>query len=50
MPAINLNHVSVVARNLRESVRFFEEVFGMQRVPTPNFGFPVQWPDKRAHG
>jgi hypothetical protein len=45
MPAINLNHVSVVARNLRESVRFYEEVFGMQRVPTPNFGFPVQWPD-----
>jgi catechol 2,3-dioxygenase-like lactoylglutathione lyase family enzyme len=43
MPAINLNHVSVVARDLRESVRFYEEVFGMQRVPTPNFGFPVQW-------
>jgi hypothetical protein len=45
MPAINLNHESVVARNLRKSVRSYEEVFGMQRVPTPNFGFPVQWPD-----
>ncbi len=43
MPAINLNHVSVVAQNLEESVKFYEEVFGMQRVPTPNFGFPVQW-------
>ena len=43
MPAINLNHVSVVARDLRESVGFYEEIFGMQRVPTPNFGFPVQW-------
>ena len=27
----------------RESVGFYEEIFGMQRVPTPNFGFPVQW-------
>ena len=43
MPAINLNHVSVVARDLRESLGFYEEIFGMQRVPTPNFGFPVQW-------
>jgi catechol 2,3-dioxygenase-like lactoylglutathione lyase family enzyme len=43
MPAISLNHVSVSARNLEESVRFYEELFGMERIPTPNFGFPVQW-------
>ena len=43
MAAVNLNHVSVVARDLEESVRFYAEVFGMRRVPTPNFGFPVQW-------
>jgi YD repeat-containing protein len=43
MPATNLNHISVVARNLEESTRFYEELFGMERVPTPNFGFPVQW-------
>jgi len=43
MPATCLNHVSVSATNLRESVRFYDELFGMQPVPTPNFGFPVQW-------
>lgn len=43
MPATNLNHVSLVARNLEESARFYIDVFGMERIPTPNFGFPVQW-------
>jgi catechol 2,3-dioxygenase-like lactoylglutathione lyase family enzyme len=43
MPAIALNHVSVVARDLDESLRFYEEVFAVERLATPNFGFPVQW-------
>lgn len=43
MPAIALNHVSVVARELEESLRFYEEVFGVERIATPSFGFPVQW-------
>jgi catechol 2,3-dioxygenase-like lactoylglutathione lyase family enzyme len=38
-----LNHVSVCATDLETSVRFYEEVLGFERVPTPNFGFPVQW-------
>lgn len=38
-----LNHVSVVAHDLETSVRFYEELFGFERLPTPNFGFPVQW-------
>ena len=39
-----LNHVSVLATDLEESVRFYEEVLGMQRVPTPNFpGRGTQW-------
>jgi catechol 2,3-dioxygenase-like lactoylglutathione lyase family enzyme len=38
-----LNHVSVVARDLEASIRFYEELFGVERLPTPNFGFPVQW-------
>lgn len=38
-----LNHVSVVARDLEESIRFYERLFGLERLPTPNFGFPVQW-------
>ena len=41
--AVGLNHVSVVARDLQESTRFYEEVLGLERVPTPDFGFPVQW-------
>lgn len=43
MPATSLNHASVSARNLGESVRFYRELFGMEEVATPNFGFPVQW-------
>ena len=43
MPATGLNHVSVVARELDESVRFYEEVFAAERIATPNFGFPVLW-------
>jgi catechol 2,3-dioxygenase-like lactoylglutathione lyase family enzyme len=41
--AVGLNHVSVVAHDLAESVRFYREVFGMEELPTPDFGFPVQW-------
>ena len=43
MQATNINHVSVCAERLDESVRFYEDLFGMERIPTPNFGFPVQW-------
>jgi catechol 2,3-dioxygenase-like lactoylglutathione lyase family enzyme len=38
-----INHVSVNARNLRESVDFYVDVIGAQPIPTPNFGIPVQW-------
>jgi catechol 2,3-dioxygenase-like lactoylglutathione lyase family enzyme len=41
--ATRINHVSISARDLEESVRFYVEVFGLERVPTPDFGFPVQW-------
>jgi YD repeat-containing protein len=43
MAASSINHVSVHANDLDESVRFYEQVLGMQRVDTPNFAFPVQW-------
>ncbi len=43
MRATGLNHVSIVVRDMEESVRFYTEVFGMEPIPTPNFGFPVQW-------
>jgi catechol 2,3-dioxygenase-like lactoylglutathione lyase family enzyme len=41
--AVGLNHVSVVARDLEESVGFYVDVLGLERLPTPDFGFPVQW-------
>ena len=43
MAQTDLNHVSVVADDLEESARFYEEVFDMERVPTPNFDFGVEW-------
>ena len=38
-----INHVSVLAKDLEESTSFYESVFGMERIPTPNFAVPVQW-------
>jgi catechol 2,3-dioxygenase-like lactoylglutathione lyase family enzyme len=38
-----INHVSISARDLEESARFYEDVFGMERIPTPVFETPVQW-------
>ncbi|MDQ6730135.1 MAG: VOC family protein [Actinomycetota bacterium] len=38
-----INHVSVNALNLDESVRFYEDLLGAERITTPNFGIPVQW-------
>ena len=38
-----INHVSIGADDLSESVRFYTEVFGAEVIATPNFGHPVQW-------
>jgi len=38
-----INHVSVNARDLEESVDFYVELLGAELIPTPNFGLPVQW-------
>ena len=43
MQATSINHVSLCASDLETSIQFFEDLFGMERIPTPNFGFPVQW-------
>ena len=39
--ATGINHVSISARDLEESARFYEEVFGMERIATPIFDTPV---------
>ena len=38
-----INHVSINARDLQESVDFYVELLGAEPIPTPNFGIPVQW-------
>ena len=43
MAATGINHVSISARDLEESTRFYETVFGMERIATPIFATPVQW-------
>lgn len=44
MRATGINHVSISAPDLEASVRFYVEVFGMERVPAPRFrGQPVEW-------
>jgi YD repeat-containing protein len=44
MKATGVNHVSITALDLDASVRFYTEVFGMERVPAPTFaGQAVAW-------
>lgn len=38
-----INHVSINAPDLQESVDFWVELLGAELIPTPNFGLPVQW-------
>jgi catechol 2,3-dioxygenase-like lactoylglutathione lyase family enzyme len=37
MAASRINHVSVHAHDLEASARFYEDVFGMERIATPRF-------------
>jgi catechol 2,3-dioxygenase-like lactoylglutathione lyase family enzyme len=43
MSSGDLNHVSIRASDLESSIRWYQELFGVELVQTPNFGFPVQW-------
>ena len=38
-----INHVSVHALDLGESVDFYVELLGAEPIPAPNFGLPVRW-------
>jgi catechol 2,3-dioxygenase-like lactoylglutathione lyase family enzyme len=38
-----INHVSISARDLQESVGFYVELLGAEPIATPNFGRSVQW-------
>ena len=43
MRATGFTHVSIGARDLGESVRFYTDFFGMEEVPAPEFAGPVRW-------
>jgi lactoylglutathione lyase len=43
MTATSINHVSIHAQDLERSAAFYEQLFGMERIPTPTFAFPVVW-------
>jgi catechol 2,3-dioxygenase-like lactoylglutathione lyase family enzyme len=38
-----INHVSINALDLQESVDFYVDLLDAKPIPTPNFGLPVQW-------
>jgi catechol 2,3-dioxygenase-like lactoylglutathione lyase family enzyme len=40
---MTINHVSINALNLQESVDFYVDLLGAEPIATPNFGVPVQW-------
>jgi lactoylglutathione lyase len=41
--ALRINHVSIAAADLETSAQFYEEIFSMERIPSPTFETPVQW-------
>ena len=43
MRTSGINHVSIHANDLAESVKFYVELLDAELLDTPNFGVPVQW-------
>src|SRR4028118_2380065 len=43
MRATGFTHVSIGARDVEESARFYKDFFGMEEVPVPEFSGPVRW-------
>ena len=41
--ATRFNHVSISAVDMEESLRFYTEVFGLERIPSPDFSGHVEW-------
>jgi catechol 2,3-dioxygenase-like lactoylglutathione lyase family enzyme len=38
-----LDHFNIRTRNLGETVRFYEDILGLEKGPRPNFAFPGAW-------
>jgi len=43
LKATRINHVSIPADDLDASARFYEQLFGVERIPTAKFPEPVLW-------
>lgn len=43
MGETRLTHISINADDVEESTRFYTEVFGLEPIPTPDYGDPIQW-------
>jgi catechol 2,3-dioxygenase-like lactoylglutathione lyase family enzyme len=43
MSVVVLDHFNIRTRNLAETVRFYEDVLGLEKGPRPNFAFPGAW-------
>jgi len=41
--ATRLNHVSIHAVDMEASLRFYTELFGLERIPSPTFQHRVEW-------
>jgi catechol 2,3-dioxygenase-like lactoylglutathione lyase family enzyme len=40
---VSVNHVALSATDLERSARFYEQLFGCERLRTPDVGFPTLW-------
>ena len=40
---VSLNHVALSATDVERSTRLYEELFGCERLPVPDVGFPTVW-------
>ena len=38
-----LDHFNIRTRNLADTVRFYEDILGLEKGPRPNFAFPGAW-------
>ncbi len=43
MEITGYTHVSIHATDVEESAAFYEDLFDVEREPSPNFGIPVVW-------